>query len=701
MKVQKSLYHAIWSVGAALLMSACSTAERNFHHARQAWSIGAYATAADYYKKAYRLTPGRERQQRGRLAFLMGECYRRYGYSSRALGSYRNAERFLPNDTLTQLRIGEMELLQGNYRNAERAFHTYLNLLPDDAAAQRGWNNSQRAVERKQQGSLYTVKMATAFNSNRSDFSPALFGEEKGQILIFTSNRNSAVGDKHSDITGEKNNDLFQVRRDEKGRWKAPEPLSESINTADDEGTPCLSPDGKTLYFTRCTTHPEYPRMAEIWSSGRSEAAWSKPQVVKITNDSLSNYAHPAVSPDGRWLYFSSDMPGGMGGYDLWRADLREGRGVGSIENLGSELNTAGNEQFPTFHPDGTLYFSSDGRESLGGLDLFRAHLDTILNTWSVEPLPAPMNSNGDDFGITFEGWHQRGYFSSSRATNGRGWDKLYEFAYPEVLQTVKGWVYEQDGYELPDAQIQIVGNDGTNLKIPVKPDGSFELALKPGTDYLFLASCPGFLNFPNHLLVDRASDKEEQHVLQFPLASLTIPVLVRNVFYAFDSADITPESSAALDRLAQLLTDNGHITIELAAHTDQRGSEAYNLALSQRRAESVVRYLTQKGIAPDRLTAKGYGKRSPKVVNRKLTETHPFLHEGDTLTSAFIDALPPERQDSCHALNRRTEFRVLRTTYGLFDREGRLLRPGTPAKPSALSPTSEDDSELLYDPQP
>ena len=163
--------------------------------------------------------------------------------------------------------------------------------------------------------------------------------------------------------------------------------------------------------------------------------------------------------------------------------------------------------------------------------------------------------------------------------------------------------------------------------------------------------------------------------------------MLVRNVFYAFDSAEILPASLPALDRLVTLLTENPNVTIELSAHCDYRGADDYNERLSARRAESVVRYLTEHGIAADRLTAKGYGEQQPKVVTKRLAETYPFLHENDTLTEAYILRLTPEQQDTCNALNRRTQFRVLRTTYGLFDAEGRL-------KPDALLPKSDARKE-------
>lgn len=655
-----------------ILLSACGTPERSIKRGDAAMAIGEYCEAAAQYKKGYSRIPPTDRKRRGEVAYKMGDAFHRYGNTARALGAFRNAARYGQNDTLTQFYIGELLRMQGDYRGAEKAYQTYLDSFPSDERARQMLQSLSEATGIKERGSAYTVKMETMFSGSRSDYAPAYNGDE-ATTLYFSTTRPAVTGSDLSGITGMKPGDIYMVRKDEKGKWKSPEPVEGGLNTENDEGATAFSSDGKTMYLTVCRTDPQYPRMAEIWTSQRADAGWGKPAALKITADTLSSYAHPAPSPDGRWLYFTSDMPGGYGGTDLWRARM-DAHGVGSIENLGPEINTEGNECFPAFRPSGELYFSSDGRTpSLGGLDLYRAKQDTITEHWTVVHLPAPMNSPADDFGITFEGWHNRGYFSSNRSTGGRGWDKIYSFSYPEVLQTVKGWVYEQDGYELPEALVYIVGNDGTNEKLSVKSDGSFEMAVTPGVDYLLLATCKGYLNFRNNLHAD-SLEVEHQHVLQFPLPSINVPVLVRNVFYEFDKADLTPESTAALDRLTNMLKENPNVTIELAAHCDYRGNDDYNLRLSQRRAESVVRYLTEHGIEAERLTAKGYGETVPKIVNKKLLETYPFLHEGDTLTVPYILALPADQQEVCNALNRRTEFRVLRTTYGLFDEHGNLL---------------------------
>ena len=320
---------------------------------------------------------------------------------------------------------------------------------------------------------------------------------------------------------------------------------------------------------------------------------------------------------------------------------------------------------FPTFRPNGDLYFSSNGRPGMGGLDLFCAHPEEDGH-WTVTNLQSPMNSPADDFGMTFEGQYNRGFFSSNR-NDGRGWDHIYSFELPETIHNLTGWVYEKDGYELPEGIVWLIGNDGTNMKINVKTDGSFTWRVTPGVSYVLLGTCKGFLNCKQELVADSTVEDREYERL-FPLSSITRPVLIDNIFYEFDKATLTPESTTALDQLVTLLNDNPNVTIELSAHCDYKGKDEYNERLSQRRSESVVNYLIEHGIAADRLTPKGYGESMPKVVRRKLTERYPFLHEGDILTEQYILALPDEQQEICNQLNRRTEFKVLRTTYHLFE---------------------------------
>mgnify|MGYP002620326008 CR=1 FL=1 len=646
-----------------LLICSCANEGIAFKKAEQSLAIGEYYYAAKLYKQSYiRCSPKKDKDKRAVRAFKMGECFRRINMPQRAASAYQNAIRYGISDSTAWLYLGQQYLKMANYKSAKEAFSQYLQLCPDSKLALAGLKSCDLAPEWKNAFNEYNVKKINVFNSRRSDFSPVLVGDDSDNLII-TSTRNEVKGDEENGITGSYYSDLFLAKKDENGNWLQPQTVESEVNTEYDDGVCCVSPDGKTLYFTRCSSDPDYPRNAEIWQSARSDANWAKPSKCEISKDTLSSFAHPAISPDGEWMYFVSDMPGGFGGYDIWRVRIIDSK-FGGVENLGTPINTEGDEMFPTFRYNGELYFSSDGHPGMGGLDIFCAVVDTTTNKWSVENLKYPVNSSADDFGMTFEGTHNRGFFASSR-NDGRGWEHIYSFEKPEITQTVIGWVYEKDGYELPDAVVYMVGNDGTNEKLSVKGDGSFTKEIQPGVDYVFLAICKGHLNVRNHIKVD-SSNESREFALQFPLPPMTIPVLIDNIFYEFNKATLTPESTAALDKLVLLMNENPNITIELSSHCDYRGNDDYNERLSQRRAESVVNYLIEHGIAEDRLTAVGYGENSPKIVTKKIHEKLDFLSEGDTLTEDYITKLPEELQDTCNALNRRTEFRVLRTTYGI-----------------------------------
>ena len=661
-------------MGVALLLAGCG-ADSHMKKGDKFFALGEYFDASTQYKKAYSATPPKERQLRGQRALKLAECYRRINYTQKAIAAYNNALRYKQADSMTHLRLAQQQMKTGNYKEAAKNFQAALDSLPGSRLAATGLRSARMAPQWKEQGSQYTVKREDFFNSRRADYSPMLAGDA-GDQLYFTSTRTDAKGDELSGITGMMNGDIFVSTKDENGKWQKPEAIDTELNSEFDEGACSFSPDGKTMYLTQCATDPSYPRYATICTSARSDASWGKPAVLELTKDTLSSYAHPAVSPDGEWLYFTSDMPGGMGGLDIWRVRLTAA-GTGGVENLGEPINTPGDEMFPTFRPNGDLYFSSDGHPGMGGLDIYIAKPDSAGGTWHIEHPGFPLNSQGDDFGMTFEGLRNQGYFCSNRG-DAKGWDHIYSFVNPEIVQTVKGWVYEQEGYELPQAVVYMVGNDGTNLKLSVKGDGSFTQQIRPGVDYVLLGTCKGFLNHKEQLRVEPVTESEE-YVLQFPLASITAPVLIDNIFYDFDKATLRPESTQALDELIKLLNENPNVTIELSAHCDYRGAIEYNRTLSQRRAESVVSYLVEHGIAADRLSPVGYGKEKPKTIRKKLTETYTFLKEGDVLTEDFIKALKPEEQEICNQLNRRTEFIVLRTTYGMFDEQGNLKNPPQP----------------------
>ena len=679
-------YHFLMAFLAVALMLHSCAADNAMRKGEKFLAIGEYHDAAEQFKKAYTKTPTKERQLRGQRALKMAHCYRHISSTQKAISAYRNALRYNVATLDDRLDYARLLLKNGEYKRALAEFELLNDSMPNNVLVRNGLLSAKMAPKWKEQGSDYTVKKMTEFNSRRADFCPVLAGDQWDR-LYFSSTRNDALGDELSGITGAKPGDIFFSDKDDKGKWSKPQTIESGLNTEYDEGACCLSPDGSTMYLTQCLSDASYPRFAQIVTAQRSDASWGKTTPLLITNDTLSSYAHPAVSPDGEWLYFVSDMPGGKGGLDIWRMRLTANGPVG-VENLGEPINTPGDEMFPTFRPNGDFYFSSDGHPGFGGLDIFIATVGEDGKYHLSHP-GYPLNSQGDDFGMTFQGQLNQGFFSSNRG-DGRGWDHIYSFYNPEIVQTIRGWIYEQDGYELTAGEARIVGTDGTNLRLGVRGDGSFEYVVKPGVDYIILAMCDGFLNHKEEIHVDSVKESKV-YDLQFPLASISAPVLIDNIFYAFDKATLLPESKNALDSLILMLNENPNITIELSAHTDYRGAEDYNKKLSQKRAESVVKYLINHGIAADRLTAVGYGEEKPKTIRRKVAERYPWLKENDVLTEEFILKLKPEQQETANALNRRTEFKVLRTTYNMFDKDGNLKNP--PKKPVDKEVETDDDT--------
>lgn len=643
-----------------LLLTSCGNAKLSTADAQ--YQRGEYFAAAATYRKVYAKTsPRKERSLRGKIAFKMAECYRRINASARATGAYQNAIRYRYPDSMALFYLARSQQMQGKYKDAIKNYQLFLEKKPEDRLALNGIRGCEAASEWKKLPTRYKVKRADLFNSRRADFAPMFPGSNYDQ-LYFTSSTEKATGDKKSDITGIKNNDIFFAKKDENGVWGRPLIIEGDLNTEFDEGVVSFSPDGNTMYYTKARREPNSDTSVEIYTSARSGAKWGAGQKYEVTGDTISVFAHPAVSPDGEFLYFVSDMPGGQGGKDIWRISLTE-KGGGTLENMGPQINTPGDEEFPYIKNDGTLYFASDGHPGMGGLDLFKAK-KSELGVWKIENLKAPVNSSGDDFGITFADG-ESGFFSSNR-NDARGYDHIYSFELPQIEVWIKGHTLDFDEEPVPDAIIRIVGKDGTNQKEISRKDGTYKFRLTPGVEYVMKAGCRGFLN-TSYEFSTSPEEKDAEYEADFILADITKPVLIENIFYDFDKATLRPESAKALDELIKLLNDNPNVTIELAAHTDLKGSDEYNLKLSERRAKSVVDYLIKGGIAADRLTPKGYGESRPKTVTKKMAREHPFLKEGDILTEEFILALPPEQQEIANQINRRTEFQVLTITYDLF----------------------------------
>lgn len=624
---------------------------------------GEYYDASVTYKKVYnKLRKKEERPQRGEVAFKMGRCYRLLNMSARASAAFQNALRYEYPDSTTHFMLAQALHADGKYAAALRSYDKYLEFCPDDSLAINCAEGCRTAHEIRARGSRYVVKQAKLFNSRRADFCPMYLGADCDQIY-YTSTTEKATGDKKSEITGMKNADVFFSKKNEKGEWERPEPVEGELNTEFEEGIVAFSPDAQTMYLTKARRELNAPTSVEIYTSTRSDAKWSAPVKFEITADTLSTFGHPAVSPDGEYLYFVSDMPGGYGGKDIWRISLKERQG--SLVNLGPDINTEGNDDFPYVRSDGSLYFSSDGHPGMGGLDIFRATAvgDPADLRWKVENMGFPINSAGDDFGITF-GKGEDGFFSSNRG-DARGFDHIYSFEYDPVRITIEGLVMDKDEEPVKNAIIRIVGNDGSNQKEVARDDGSFSFALQRGVKYVMLAGAKGYLNQKQEFASDSTME-DANYWVEFILPSISKPSVVENIFYDYDKADLRSESKTALNELIAVLHDNPNVTIEMASHTDRWGSDAYNINLSERRAKSVVDYLVENGISRDRLQPHGYGKSRPKTVTKRIARLYPQFKEGDILTEEFIKTLSEEDQQAADQINRRTEFSVLSLTYNM-----------------------------------
>lgn len=621
---------------------------------------GEYFDASKTYRKIYnKLTKREERPLRGEVAFKMANAHRMLSQWERASAAYQNSIRYGYPDSLAQLYLAQMLHAEGKYPQAIRAYEEYLMQQPSSAVALNGIAGAREAQRLKENKTRYVVKNAKLFNSRRADFAPMLCDD----VLYFTTTNEKVTGDNRSEITGMKKSDIWMARKNERGQWQMPEPVEGELNSNMDEGIVSFSPDGNTMYLTVARRSPTSNTSVEIYTSQRSDAQWSKPVKFDITNDTISAFGHPAVSPSGEFLYFSSDMPG-KGGKDLWRINLTDR--AGSLEPLGDEINTPGNEEFPYLLTDSIMYFSSDGHPGLGGLDIFKAVLQPS-GKWIVTNMGVPVNSSADDFGITFaKSDIEEGYFSSNRG-DGRGYDHIYSFELPDLKITLSGYVTDLDEEPISGAVIRVVGNDGSNQRTTSRNDGYFSFPLQRGVSYAMMAGAKGYLNARQEFATD-TTEVDAEYGVDFMLASLSKPNVVENIFYDFDRATLRPESKEALDGLAQMLRDNPNITIEMASHTDRVGTEEYNLDLSHRRAKSVIDYLIEAGISPDRLQYQGYGKSRPKTVTKRVARLYPQFKEGDVLTEEFILALENEAdREAADQINRRTEFSVLSVDYNMY----------------------------------
>ena len=580
--------------------------------------------------------------------FRLGEAYRLSNRVEQAEPFYKAAIDGKVKNADAGFRYAEALRANGKYDEAAAQFAAYASSGGNHNLASRAETEGKNALASKEVAAIknkYGVMPVDALNSAASDFGGTLL-TSTGE-LIFTSGRD---GKKYLG-NGETFDDLYAIKFDNAATMSGgtARKLEGPFNSENKlEASATYTPDGKTMVFARSNDGSKKGYLSvDLWISYLRGGVWSEPVLANINDRTADDFA-PAFAPDGTTLYFASSRKGGQGGNDLYKATLGPNGRFSPAENLGETVNTAGNDNFPGVAPDGTLYFASDGRPGVGKLDIFMMKDGKALN------LGADVNSIADDFAPVPMA-NNTGLFSSNRA-GGKGSDDEYMFKKKEpklVTFYADGTVLERDNkanttLPVAGATVTIVGPNNQRQNLVSGPDGKFSVKLDSVSGYTLMAERPG--DFAARTGLSTVGRKPSQDQLPNPMNDVRLPVTltlnkiiknkaieVKDILYDYNKYDIRPDAATRLDTLVQTLVDNPKISIELSSHTDQRGKDAYNMKLSQQRAEAAVAYIVSKGIDKSRITAKGYGETRPIVTAPKSEEEYQR--------------------------NRRTEFKVTKIT--------------------------------------
>ena len=631
-----------------------------------------YTEAVALYKKAYKKSK-RNKAERARISYQMGECYRLIGLTKRAEPYYNRVMKtdFPSTHPEFYLNLAETYKMNQKYKDAIACYETYIQAVPDDPRGPLGLETTQLIEEWTENPSRYEVTELKKVNSKYSDFG-AIWTTTNFNEIVFTSSRNGATGGEKEGITGQDFTDFWTSKQDRKGDWSTPvlADENENINTEDSDGAGHMNSSYSKLYFTRCEAGEQKKNGCKIMVAAKSGGSFSQARPVEIaTVDSIDIVGHPTLSGDELILYFSAERHGGFGGKDIWvstRSNTSEP--FGRPFNLGENVNTAGDEVFPFLRNDTTLYFSSNGHGGMGGLDIFVTTIDTAGNWGKPVNLKYPMNSIGDDFAICFHPSQEKGFISSNRGNN-RGDDNIYYFEEPQLHFTFSGTVKDENTLQfVPDAVVRFVGSDGSVMSTRTNDKGYFnfsESQINPNTTYEITIDKNNYFTL-NSTETTVGLEFSKDFVKEYSIQPIPEePIMLPDILYDLGKWDLKPQFEDSLQGLIETLEINPTITIELASHTDARDTDERNDILSQKRAQSVVDYLIIRGIDPLRLTAKGYGERVPRTIQKDITVKGYTFKAGTQLTEDFINKLPnTELKEAAHQMNRRTEFRILSKDY-------------------------------------
>lgn len=635
--------------------------------------------ALDIYKDAY--SKAGSKQEKAYIMFQRGQIHRMTLNYKKAASRYKSAITKGYNDPIVVYYYAYMLQTIMKYDEALVQYQKYNDIVPNDSLTEMGIRSCEVSDKWMKSPTRYRIENLRKINSRKGDFA-ATYGNALGTEVVFTSGRERDGFSKISKVTGQYYTSIFEVYQNRANEWEEVKPLNDTINSKFDDGSPSFSSDFTSMYFTRCRTVKKVYLGCQIYEGKRRPGEYfSSLEIVPITYDSLS-VGQPSISKDGKTLYFASDMPGGIGGRDIWKVERETSNGTfGEPINMGPEINTIGNELYPNIRDNGMLYFASDYHPGMGGMDIFRAIPKG--DSWAIYNLKFPINSSADDFAITFKQGSEDGMFSSSRKIteipNGeedpiivksRGLDDIYAFVLPKMEFSLTGIITDISTEDfVNEAIVEVYGDDGSEMTIKTGAEGRFKYMLKKDVDYVYLIKKKGYLNGKGSVSTMDLDDTKH-YKQELSLAKIGAPIELKNTFYEFGKWELTDDSKIQLEKLVKILIDNPNITIELAAHTDMIGDDASNQILSQKRAQSVVDFLISKKINADRLTAMGYGETQAQTISWKVAQSTSFK-EGDVLSPEFVSALEAEGdektkalQEEANQINRRTEFKIISTRY-------------------------------------
>lgn len=633
---------------------------KQFIVAEVEYDNGGFHEAAELYKTAYEKEDDLE--SAAYILFRIGECYRQVTENENAEEYYNKAltARYYTQDPIVFLRLGEVLLNQQRYDEAIEAFNSYAREGGDQGKADIMIESTEKAADQfDDPESRYIVENEILLNTEYFDYSP-VFSDSTYQEIVFSSSRPSSQGDAVDPKTGGNFMDIFSARRDKKGKWSTPVPLNSSVNTGSNEGSATFDSSIEKMYFTRCVFDKDGREPCQIYKSERVNATeYRLSELVPILDraeDDTSQVGNPAMGPNDEYMVFVSNVFGGQGGRDLWIMKYdKASESWGSPENLGPQVNTGDDERFPYIREDGTLYFASNGHQGLGGLDIFKAEMTGDMEWGNVENLGYPINSGADDYGIVFEGENNQGLFTSSRA-GGKGLDDIYTFKMPPLEFCLQATVYDEEtASTIPEARVIVNGSDGSSYELTTDENGGFSLCdgeIKPETNYTVDVSKQNYIGTGDQFSTVGLSESTT-FAREYFLQEIRYDKEYKfpTVLYPFNKATLlvndTVNSADSLNFLVDLLEKNPTLVINLEAHTDTRGSVSYNKKLSQDRAQTCVDYLIEEGIDPERLYAVGKGEEDPKISDKK------------------INAMQTEdEKEAAHQTNRRTVFTIRSNDY-------------------------------------